>query len=136
MTTRGIVMKQQQKFRESALADMARRLPDFTELRLRDMDEHDVDMQVLSLTNNQGLEMQPDPAITVSDADELAVHRDRETSTVVLEFAVHGHLTQTGSPYQNRFVSVITIQNRKVTHRRDYMDSYAAVHALGSAVPR
>ena len=68
MTSRGIVMSQQQKFRESALADMVRRLPDFTELRLRDMDEHGVDMQVLSLTNNQGLELQPDPAIAVSDA--------------------------------------------------------------------
>jgi 2,3-dihydroxybenzoate decarboxylase len=68
MTTRGIVMKQQRKFRESALADMARRLPDFTDLRLKDMDEHGVDMQVLSLTNNQGLELQPDPAIAVSDA--------------------------------------------------------------------
>jgi len=31
---------------------------------------------------------------------------------------------------------VIKIQNRKVTHWRDYMDSYAAVQALGSAVPR
>jgi 2,3-dihydroxybenzoate decarboxylase len=68
MTTRGILMNQQQRFRESALADMARRLPDFTELRLKDMDEHGVDMQVLSLTNNQGLELQPDVGIAVSDA--------------------------------------------------------------------
>lgn len=75
-------------------------------------------------------------AIILEHAGELAVHRDRETSTVVLEYAVQGHLTQTGSPYQNHFVSVITIQNRKVTHWRDYLDSYAAVQALGSAVPR
>ena len=75
-------------------------------------------------------------AITLEHAGDLAVHRDRETSTVVLEYAVQGHLTQTGSPYQNRFVSVITIQDRKVTHWRDYLDSYAAVQALGSAVPQ
>jgi ketosteroid isomerase-like protein len=75
-------------------------------------------------------------AIILDHAGDLAVHRDRETSTVVLEYAVQGHLTLTGSPYRNRFVSVITIENRKVTHWRDYLDSYAAVQALGSAVPR
>ena len=75
-------------------------------------------------------------AITLDQSGDLAVHHDRETSTVVLEYAVQGHLTATGNPYRNRFVSVITIQNRKVTHWRDYLDSYAAVQALGSAVPR
>ncbi len=72
-------------------------------------------------------------AITLDGSGDLAVHRDRETSTVVLEYSVQGHLTFTGAPYQNRFVSVVTIRNRSVTHWRDYMDSYAAVQALGSA---
>jgi uncharacterized protein len=53
----------------------------------------------------------------------------------VLEYAVRGHLTRTGRPYENRFASVITIQNRKVTHWRDYLDSHAVVQALGAAVP-
>jgi ketosteroid isomerase-like protein len=74
-------------------------------------------------------------AIILDHADNLAVHRDRETSIVVLEYAVRGHLTVTGRPYENRFVSVITIQDRKVTHWRDYLDSHAVVQALGSAVP-
>lgn len=68
MATAGIVLKQPQRFGESYLTDLVRRLPDFTELRLKDMDEHGVDMQVLSLTDNQGLEMQPDPDIAVADA--------------------------------------------------------------------
>jgi ketosteroid isomerase-like protein len=75
-------------------------------------------------------------AIILDHAGDLAVHHDRETSTVVLEYAVQGHLTVTGRPYANRFVSVITIQNRKVTHWRDYLDSYAAVQALSGAAPR
>jgi ketosteroid isomerase-like protein len=74
-------------------------------------------------------------AIILDHSGDLAVHRDRETSTVVLEYAVQGHLTVTGRPYGNRFVSVITIQNRKVTHWRDYLDSYAVVQALGADVP-
>ena len=73
--------------------------------------------------------------ITLEHAGELAVHHDRETSTVVLEYAVQGHLTVTGRPYANRFVSVITIQERKVTHWRDYLDSYAVIQALGDGVP-
>ena len=73
--------------------------------------------------------------IILDDSGDLAVHRDRETSTIVLEYAVQGHLTVTGRPYANRFVSVITIQDRKVTHWRDYLDSYAVIQALGNGVP-
>ena len=73
--------------------------------------------------------------IILDDSGDLAVHRDRETSTIVLEYAVRGHLTVTGRPYANRFVSVITIQDRKVTHWRDYLDSYAVIQALGDGVP-
>jgi ketosteroid isomerase-like protein len=71
-------------------------------------------------------------AIILDHSGDLAVHRDRESSTVVLEYAVQGHLTVTGAPYRNRFVSVITIRDREVTHWRDYLDSYAAVQALGA----
>ncbi|MGA5129958.1 amidohydrolase family protein [Streptomyces olivoreticuli] len=66
MATAGAALHQPQKFLPSYLADLERRLPEFTELRLMDMDEHGVDMQVLSLTN-PGVQMQPDPAVAVSD---------------------------------------------------------------------
>ncbi|MFJ5686116.1 amidohydrolase family protein [Streptomyces sp. NPDC093099] len=67
MATAGASLHQPTKFRPSVLAEFERRLPDFNELRLKDMDEHGVDMQVLSLTN-PGVQMQPDAAIAVSDA--------------------------------------------------------------------
>ncbi|MEU0968671.1 hypothetical protein ABZ357_25820 [Streptomyces sp. NPDC005917] len=57
--------------------------------------------------------------------DELAVHRDPETSVVVLEYAVHGQAVRTGRDYDNHFVSVVTIKDRQVTHWRDYMDPVA-----------
>lgn len=91
MTTRGILMTQRQKFRESVVRDLVRRLPDFTELRLKDMDEHGVDMQVLSLTNNQGLELQPDRAIAVSDAklaNDVLAETIRENPTRFAGLAV------------------------------------------------
>jgi len=64
-------------------------------------------------------------------ADELAVHRDREASVVVLEYAVHGRAVRTGRAYDNHFVSVITITDRRVTHWRDYLDPVAVFNAVG-----
>jgi ketosteroid isomerase-like protein len=64
-------------------------------------------------------------------ADNLRVHRDPETSVIVLEYEVHGTSVQTGRPYDNRFVSIITIGNRKVTHWRDYLDPVAVFEAAG-----
>jgi ketosteroid isomerase-like protein len=69
--------------------------------------------------------------IVLRSADELAVHRDREASVVVLEYAVHGRAVRTGQAYDNRFVSVITIKDRRVTHWRDYLDPVAVFNAVG-----
>src|ERR1700730_10923404 len=60
--------------------------------------------------------------MVLRSADELAVHSDREASVIALEYAVHGQAVQTGRTYDNPFVSVITIMDRKVTHWRDYLD--------------
>ncbi|WP_406101280.1 nuclear transport factor 2 family protein [Streptomyces sp. NBC_01003] len=69
--------------------------------------------------------------MVLHSSDELAVHRDREASVVVLEYAVHGLAVSTGRAYDNRFVSVITINDRKITHWRDYLDPTAVFDAVG-----
>ena len=69
--------------------------------------------------------------LVLQSADELAVHRDREASVLVLEYAVHGQVVGTGQTYDNHLVSVVTIQNRKVAHWRDYLDPVAVFNALG-----
>jgi ketosteroid isomerase-like protein len=69
--------------------------------------------------------------IVLHGADELAVHRDREASVVVLEYAVHGRAVSTGHAYDNHFVSVITMKDRKVTRWRDYLDPVAVFDAVG-----
>ena len=43
---------------------------------------------------------------------------------------VHGKVLGTSAPYDNRFVSIITVADRKIVHWRDYMDSLAAWNAL------
>ena len=62
---------------------------------------------------------------------ELAVHHDREASVVVMQYAVHGLAVSTGHAYDNHFVSIITIKDRKVTHWRDYLDPVAVFDAVG-----
>jgi uncharacterized protein len=69
--------------------------------------------------------------IVLHGSDELAVHRDREASVVVLEYAVHGQAVSTGRAYDNHFVSVITITDRKITRWRDYLDPVAVFDATG-----
>jgi uncharacterized protein len=71
--------------------------------------------------------------IKVQSADALVVHRTENSGVVILEYEVHGKILRTGAPYDNRFISVITIENRKIVHWRDYMDSLAAWTALNSA---
>jgi uncharacterized protein len=72
-----------------------------------------------------------DDYMSVHSADNLRVYRDPEASVVVLEYEVHGESLQTGQPYNNRFVSIITVKNQKVAHWRDYLDPIAVFNATG-----
>jgi uncharacterized protein len=70
--------------------------------------------------------------IKLHAANNLVVHPAQDRR-VILEYEVHGTVLRTGVPYDNRFVSIITIDNRKIVHWRDYMDSLAAWNALTAA---
>jgi ketosteroid isomerase-like protein len=72
-----------------------------------------------------------DQYMNVHSADHLRVYRDPQVSVVVLEYEVHGESVQTGRPYNNRFVSIITVKDQKVTHWRDYLDPVAIFEATG-----
>jgi uncharacterized protein len=65
--------------------------------------------------------------------DALIVHPSKDGRVVILEYEVHGNIVATGVPYDNRFIAVVIIENRKIIHWRDYMDSLAAWTALNSA---
>ena len=62
--------------------------------------------------------------------DGLIVHRSQDPRVLIIEYEVHGTKVATGKPYDNRFVSVVTIEDRKIVHWRDYMDSLAAWNAI------
>jgi ketosteroid isomerase-like protein len=72
-----------------------------------------------------------DDYMRVHSADNLRIYRDPKASIVVLEYEVHGESVQTGRPYNNRFVSIITVKDTKVVHWRDYLDPIAVFEATG-----
>lgn len=61
---------------------------------------------------------------------DLRVHQSDSTHSVVLEYASQGKVVATGYPYSNRYVSVITLKDRKVSHWRDYLDPLRVFAAL------
>jgi ketosteroid isomerase-like protein len=65
--------------------------------------------------------------------DALIVHRSQEPGVLILEYEVHGKKIRTGKAYDNRFISVVIIEDRKIVHWRDYMDSLAAFTAEAGA---
>jgi ketosteroid isomerase-like protein len=72
--------------------------------------------------------------IALQSADKLIAHKT-DDGHVVIEYEVHGTILATSVKYNNRFCSIISIKNRKITRWRDYMDSLAAWNAL-TASPR
>jgi ketosteroid isomerase-like protein len=69
-------------------------------------------------------------AIRLRSADKLIAHKADDGRVVAIEYEVHGTILATGVKYDNRFCSIIKIENRKIVHWRDYMDSLAAWNAL------
>jgi uncharacterized protein len=71
--------------------------------------------------------------IRLDRSDALITHPSENGRVVTLEYEVHGKIFATDMPYDNRFVSIATIENRKIVRWRDYMDSLAAWRALNGA---
>jgi ketosteroid isomerase-like protein len=71
--------------------------------------------------------------IVLHHADALVMHKAQDPRVVVIEYDVHGKVVASGKNYDNRFVSIVTIENRRIIHWRDYMDSLAAMTALSQS---
>jgi len=72
-------------------------------------------------------------SIQLQSADELFVNKADNGRVVVVEYDIHGTILATRAKYENRFCSIIELENRKVARWRDYMDSHAAWNALSAS---
>jgi ketosteroid isomerase-like protein len=68
--------------------------------------------------------------IRLRSADKLIASTADDGRVVAVEYEVHGTVLATGAGYDNRFCSIIELENRKIVRWRDYMDSLAAWNAL------
>jgi ketosteroid isomerase-like protein len=68
--------------------------------------------------------------VELHSVDKLIVHKADNGRVIVIEYEVHGRILASGARYDNRFASIITIEHRKISHWRDYMDSLAAWNAI------
>ncbi|MDR3474126.1 MAG: nuclear transport factor 2 family protein [Devosia sp.] len=69
-------------------------------------------------------------AIRLLSADTLFVNVAGNGRVVIVEYNVRGTILATDADYQNRFCSIIELEDRKIARWRDYMDSHAAWTAL------
>ncbi len=56
--------------------------------------------------------------IALQSADRLSAHRTDGGQVVVIEYEVHGTILATRVKYDNRFCSIIQVENRKIAHWR------------------
>ena len=70
--------------------------------------------------------------IKIHSADKLITHTAEGGRVIVIEYEVHGTILETSAKYDNRFCSIIELENGKIAHWRDYMDSLAAWNILNS----
>ena len=64
---------------------------------------------------------------TITDLDDF---KALDPFFRIIEQGLDG-IADGGAPYANRYISVLTITDRKVTHWRDYLDPVAVFDALG-----
>jgi uncharacterized protein len=68
--------------------------------------------------------------ITLHGAGALVVSISQTPGVVILKYEVRGNAVGSGKLYENRFISVVTIDDRKIVGWRDYVDSLAAMSSL------
>ena len=75
-------------------------------------------------------------AVELQAADHLIVHVTDNSRVIIIEYEVHGTMLASEAKYDNRFCSVIALENRKIANWRDYMDSFAAWQAMTTTAER
>jgi hypothetical protein len=54
--------------------------------------------------------------INLHSGEALVVHRSEDSRVVILEYDVHGKIVSSGAPCNNRLISAVTIENRKIIY--------------------
>lgn len=69
--------------------------------------------------------------ISLDSLSDPKVHQTQNEDVVILEFSCTGHARKTGRPYNQRYISVITLGDGRIVHYADYWNPLVAIDALG-----
>ena len=61
----------------------------------------------------------------------VAIHETTEPGVVIAEYDLHGEMTQTGEPFSQRFLMVMTVRDGQIVHSRDYANPLTGARLLG-----
>jgi uncharacterized protein len=75
--------------------------------------------------------MRLEPMLKLGECTLHAVHPSDDT--VIVEFSCTGSGIVTGLPYDQDYISVITLRDGRISHYRDYWNPLVALSALGGA---
>ena len=69
--------------------------------------------------------------ISIEEISEPLVHQTQAQDVVILEFECTGKGLRTGRPYNQRYVSVITLKDGKIKKYLDYWNPITVMDAIG-----
>lgn len=62
---------------------------------------------------------------------DAVIHDTADPEVVITEYQLHGELIETGEPFSQRFVMVMTVREGQIVHSRDYTNPITGARLLG-----
>jgi ketosteroid isomerase-like protein len=59
------------------------------------------------------------------------IHETTDSEVVIAEYQLHGELIESGEPFAQRFVMVMTIRDGEIVHSRDYTNPIVGARMMG-----
>lgn len=72
--------------------------------------------------------------LEIDSFHDLVVHKSQEPGVFILEFSCIGRGAKTRLPYNQRYISVITVRDGHIVHYLDYWNPLIVQQAMGETV--
>ena len=69
--------------------------------------------------------------LTLDEIRLVAAHRTDNPDVAILEYEGTGKATQTGRPYQQKYITVLTFRDGRIAHWKDYWNPVSVLEATG-----
>jgi ketosteroid isomerase-like protein len=72
------------------------------------------------------------PFIRIDEHRDVVLHETTDPEVIIVEYAAHGTVVETGAPYQQMVIAVFRIRNGQILSYRDYLNPLPLAEALAS----